>query len=86
MTYRKLLAENAGFRHSWLGQVISEIGQWLNNIAVHALTLELAGAESEGRADLGISVLFVAMGLGSVFGGRSRVGSRSVRGARILDH
>lgn len=50
MTYRQLLTENADFRRLWLGQVVSEIGQWLNNIAVLALTLELAGAESEGRA------------------------------------
>lgn len=50
MTYRQLLTENADFRRLWLGQVVSEIGQWLNNIAVLALTLELAGTESEGRA------------------------------------
>lgn len=50
MTYQQLLAENADFRRLWLGQVVSEIGQWLNNIAVLALTLELAGAESEGQA------------------------------------
>lgn len=50
MTYRQLLAENADFRRLWLGQVVSEIGQWLNNIAVLALTLELAGAGSEGQA------------------------------------
>jgi MFS family permease len=50
LTYRQLLAENRDFRHLWLGQVVAEIGQWLNNISVLALTLELAGAESQGRA------------------------------------
>jgi MFS family permease len=50
VTYRQLLARNANFRHLWSGQVVSEIGDWLNNIAVLALTLELAGPGHEGRA------------------------------------
>ena len=50
MTYRELLAGNADFRRLWSGQVVSEIGDWLNNIAVLALALELAGAEHQGRA------------------------------------
>ncbi|HEX8472899.1 MAG TPA: MFS transporter [Pyrinomonadaceae bacterium] len=50
MTYRQLLAGNADFRRLWLGQVVSEIGDWLNNIAVLALALELAGRGHEGRA------------------------------------
>ncbi|HZB47067.1 MAG TPA: MFS transporter, partial [Pyrinomonadaceae bacterium] len=50
MTYRQLLAGNADFRRLWSGQVVSEIGDWLNNIAVLALALELAGAGREGRA------------------------------------
>ncbi|MBA2340239.1 MAG: MFS transporter [Pyrinomonadaceae bacterium] len=50
MTYRQLLAGNPDFRRLWFGQVISEIGDWLNNIAVLALTIELAGAGREGFA------------------------------------
>ncbi len=50
MTYRQLLAGNPDFRRLWFGQVISEIGDWLNNIAVLALTIELAGAGHEGFA------------------------------------
>jgi len=50
VTYRQLLRGNADFRRLWTGQVVSEIGDWLNNIAVLALTLELAGAGHEGRA------------------------------------
>ncbi len=50
MTYRELLAGNADFRRLWSGQVVSEIGDWLNNIAVLALALELAGPERQGRA------------------------------------
>ena len=50
MTYRRLLGGNANFRRLWWGQVVSEIGDWLNNIAVLALVLEIAGAEHQGRA------------------------------------
>ena len=49
MTYRELLAANADFRRLWTGQVVSEIGDWLNNIAVLALAIQLAG---EGRVGL----------------------------------
>jgi MFS family permease len=50
VTYRRLLGENADFRRLWTGQVVSEIGDWLNNIAVLALVIQLAGAGHEGRA------------------------------------
>jgi len=50
MTYRQLLKGNANFRYLWWGQVVSEIGDWLNNIAVLALALELAGPAHQGRA------------------------------------
>ncbi|HKC64510.1 MAG TPA: MFS transporter, partial [Pyrinomonadaceae bacterium] len=50
MTYRQLLAANADFRRLWTGQVVSEIGDWFNNIAVLALTIQLAGAGREGEA------------------------------------
>jgi len=50
LTYRQLLAANADFRRLWTGQVISEIGDWFNNIAVLALTIQLAGVGHEGQA------------------------------------
>jgi predicted MFS family arabinose efflux permease len=50
LTYRRLLARNPDFRRLWTGQVVSEIGDWLNNIAVLALALELAGPDRQGRA------------------------------------
>jgi MFS family permease len=57
LTYRQLLEGNADFRRLWTGQVISEIGDWLNNIAVLALTIELAG---RGREGLAIAVYAIA--------------------------
>ncbi|HEY0385277.1 MAG TPA: MFS transporter, partial [Pyrinomonadaceae bacterium] len=50
MTYRQLLAENADFRRLWTGQAVSEIGDWLNNVAVLALTIQLAGPNMVARA------------------------------------
>lgn len=57
MTYGQLLARNADFRRLWTGQVVSEIGDWLNNIAVLALAIELAGEE---RVGLAIAVYAIA--------------------------
>ena len=50
MTYRRLLKENADFRRLWTGQVVSEIGDWLNNIAVLALAIQFAGDRRVGLA------------------------------------
>jgi MFS family permease len=50
LTYRRLLVENLDLRRLWYGQVVSEIGDWFNNIAVLALTIELAGPGYEGHA------------------------------------
>jgi MFS family permease len=50
LTYRGLLSRNADFRRLWTGQVVSEIGDWLNNIAVLALAIELAGPARQGHA------------------------------------
>jgi MFS family permease len=50
LTYRQLLSGNADFRRLWAGQAVSEIGDWLNNIAVLALTIQAAGAGREGLA------------------------------------
>jgi MFS family permease len=57
LTYRELLAANTDFRRLWTGQVVSEIGDWLNNIAVLALAIQLAG---EGRVGLAIAVYAIA--------------------------
>jgi predicted MFS family arabinose efflux permease len=57
LTYRQLLEGNADFRRLWTGQAVSEIGDWLNNIAVLALTIQLAG---RGREGLAIAVYAIA--------------------------
>src|SRR3712207_3694948 len=57
MTYRQLLSGNADFRRLWAGQVVSEVGDWLNNIAVLALAIQLAGA---GRVGLAVAAYAIA--------------------------
>src|SRR5512137_2789172 len=39
-TFVKLLRENRNYRYTWFGQVVSEIGDHFNNIAVFSLALE----------------------------------------------
>lgn len=40
--YIQLLRQNKSFRNLWFGQVVSELGDWLNSIAIYALILRLS--------------------------------------------
>lgn len=82
MTYRKLLAGNPNIRYLWLGQVVSEVGDWLNNVAVLAMALELAGT---GRQGLAIAVYAIARHLPLfVFGPLAGVVVDRIRRKRVL--
>ena len=43
-TLLALLRQNRNYRYTWLGQVVSEIGDYFNNIAVFALVMEKSGS------------------------------------------
>ncbi len=43
-TYFSLLRSNRPFRNLWYGQVVSELGDWLNSIAIFSLILALGGS------------------------------------------
>ena len=58
--YLELLRRNRDFRQLWLGQVISQLGDWFDTIALYTLILRLTGS---GR-DIGL--LLVARFLPSV--------------------
>lgn len=82
MTYRKLLSGNSNIRYLWLGQVVSEVGDWLNNVAVLAMALELAGP---GRQGLAIAVYAIARHLPLfVFGPLAGVVVDRIRRKRVL--
>ena len=42
--YFPLLKHNPSFRNLWYGQVVSELGNWVNSIALYALILQLTGS------------------------------------------
>jgi MFS family permease len=66
--YIELLRSNRNFRQLWLGQVVSQMGDWFNTIALYTIILNLTGS---GR-DVGL--LLVARFLPSfVFGSLSGV-------------
>lgn len=44
MSYRRLLRENVTFRRLWLAQIVSQLGDWFNAVAVYALLLDLTGS------------------------------------------
>ncbi len=52
--YLELLRSNRNFRQLWLGQVVSQLGDWFNTIALYSLLLTLTGS---GRA---VGLLLVA--------------------------
>jgi MFS family permease len=43
-SYYRLLKKNPALRNLWYGQVVSELGDWLNSIAIYALILQLGGS------------------------------------------
>lgn len=52
--YLELLQSNRNFRLLWMGQVVSQLGDWFNTIALYSLLLRLTGS---GRA---VGLLLVA--------------------------
>ena len=42
--FADLLRRNRNYRYAWMGQVVSEIGDYFNNIAVFALVMEKGGS------------------------------------------
>src|SRR5512143_637098 len=43
-SFLQLLRSNRNYRYTWLGQVVSEIGDHFNNVAVFSLALETTGS------------------------------------------
>jgi MFS family permease len=42
--YRALVSENRNYRLLWFGQIVSQLGDWFNSVAIYALLLELTGS------------------------------------------
>ncbi len=66
--YLELLRTNKEFRQLWLGQVVSQMGDWFNTIALYTIILNLTGSAGD------IGLMMVARFLPSfVFGPLSGV-------------
>jgi hypothetical protein len=61
--YRALLRRNRPFRRIWYGQIVSQLGDWFDSIALYALLLRLTGS---GQA---VGILLVAQFLPSTIVG-----------------
>ncbi|HMJ25994.1 MAG TPA: MFS transporter [Pyrinomonadaceae bacterium] len=58
--YMELLRGNRSFRFLWLGQVVSQMGDWFDTIAVYTITLRLTGSSRS------VALIMVARFLPSV--------------------
>ncbi|PIQ99709.1 MAG: MFS transporter [Nitrospinae bacterium CG11_big_fil_rev_8_21_14_0_20_45_15] len=43
-SYLAIIKKNRSFRYLWYGQVVSELGDWLNSIAIYTLILEVSNS------------------------------------------
>jgi MFS family permease len=89
--YRALLAGNRNYRLLWIGQIVSQLGDWFNSVAIYALLLELTGNATS--VALMIIVQFLPMAvIGPVAGvvvdrvnrRRLMIGTDILRGILIL--
>lgn len=59
--YIKLIKDNPSFRNLWYGQIVSELGDWLNSIAIFALVLTLTGSGLAMAATMVAKLLPIVM-------------------------
>jgi len=63
LSFRQLLTQNRNYRLIWMGQVVSEIGDHFNNIAVFSLALEAT------RSPVIISAIMVSRAIPAILAG-----------------
>ena len=56
-----LLRDNRNFRWLWLGQVVSQLGDWFNYVALYALLFELTGSATMVAALMVVQFLPIAL-------------------------
>jgi MFS family permease len=56
-SYARLVRRNRNFRHLWLAQIVSEIGDWFYSLAIYTLLLQLTGNASSVALALVLQVL-----------------------------
>ncbi len=63
LTFHQLLVQNRNYRRMWMGQVVSEIGDHFNNIAVFSLALETT------RSGLVVSWIMISRAIPAILAG-----------------
>ncbi len=53
ITYWELLRDNESFRKLWLGQLVSNLGDWFSTIAIYGIIIQLSGS---GQAIAGVII------------------------------
>ena len=61
MTFTALLLHNPQFRRLWLAQVVSQLGDWFNAVAVYALLLDLTGSATLVAVMMVVQLLPIAL-------------------------
>ena len=61
MTFTALLLHNPQFRRLWIAQVVSQLGDWFNAVAVYALLLDLTGSATLVAAMMVVQLLPLAL-------------------------
>jgi MFS family permease len=56
-SYWRLVSGNRNFRHLWLAQIVSEIGDWFYTLSIYTLLLQLTGHASSVALALVLQVL-----------------------------
>jgi MFS family permease len=56
-SYARLVRGNRNFRHLWLAQIVSEIGDWFYTLSIYTLLLQLTGHASSVALALVLQVL-----------------------------
>ena len=58
---RRLLRTNRDFRLLWLGQIVSQLGDWFNYVALYALLFELTGSATAVATLMVVQMLPIAL-------------------------
>ncbi|MCH7954194.1 MAG: MFS transporter [Candidatus Marinimicrobia bacterium] len=53
ITYWELIRDNESYRKLWLGQLVSNLGDWFSTIAIYGIIIELSGS---GQAIAGVLI------------------------------
>jgi MFS family permease len=61
MRFRHLLRQNPNVRWLWLGQLVSQLGDWFNVVAVYALLLDLTGSATAVAVMMVVQQLPIAL-------------------------